>query len=155
MWVKGTPLHFIVNSGSQKKIISNEFIKRLKLSTMPQPQPHTISWLSQGQDIRTSHQCHLSYNIKPFKDEVLCNVTLLELCGPLLRKPYMWKHHVVYDSRSHSFIVTLRGHIYRVPKLVSTIVVSLVLESSSKRLSLSLEKFSSSWFNQKVNRRSL
>jgi hypothetical protein len=27
MWVKGTPLHFIVDSGSQKNLISSEVIK--------------------------------------------------------------------------------------------------------------------------------
>jgi hypothetical protein len=27
MWMKGTPLHFIVDSGSQKNLISVEFIK--------------------------------------------------------------------------------------------------------------------------------
>jgi hypothetical protein len=27
VWVKGTPLHFIVNSGSQKNIISTEVVK--------------------------------------------------------------------------------------------------------------------------------
>jgi hypothetical protein len=48
MWVKGTPLHFIVDSGSQKNLISAKVIKRLKLSTMPHPQPYTIGWLSQG-----------------------------------------------------------------------------------------------------------
>jgi hypothetical protein len=31
MWVKGTPLHFIVDSGSQKNLISVEVIKRLAL----------------------------------------------------------------------------------------------------------------------------
>ena len=28
MWVKGTPLHFIVDSGSQKNLISAEVVKR-------------------------------------------------------------------------------------------------------------------------------
>jgi hypothetical protein len=37
MWVKGTPLHFIVDSGSQKKLISTEVIKQLGLSTTPCP----------------------------------------------------------------------------------------------------------------------
>jgi hypothetical protein len=27
MWVKGTPMHFIVDSGSQKNLISTEVIK--------------------------------------------------------------------------------------------------------------------------------
>jgi hypothetical protein len=33
MWVKGTLLHFIVDSGSQKNLISAEVVKRLVLST--------------------------------------------------------------------------------------------------------------------------
>jgi hypothetical protein len=36
MWVKGTPLHFIVDSGSQKNLISAEVIKQLDF-----PQHHT------------------------------------------------------------------------------------------------------------------
>jgi hypothetical protein len=37
MWVKGTPLHFIVDSGSQKNLISIEVIKQLGLTTTPHP----------------------------------------------------------------------------------------------------------------------
>jgi hypothetical protein len=45
MWVKGAPLHFIVDSGSQKNLISAEVIKRMDLPTTPHPQPYTIGWL--------------------------------------------------------------------------------------------------------------
>jgi hypothetical protein len=68
MWVKCTPLHFIIDSGSQKNLISSEVIKRLALPTMPQPQPYTIGWLRQGSDLCIIQQCRLSYSIKPFKD---------------------------------------------------------------------------------------
>jgi hypothetical protein len=54
MWVKGTLLHFIVGSGSQKKLISAEVIKRLALLTTPHPQPYTIGWLCQGSDLRVN-----------------------------------------------------------------------------------------------------
>jgi hypothetical protein len=37
MWVKGTPLHFIIDSGSQKNLISTEVIKRLALLKTPHP----------------------------------------------------------------------------------------------------------------------
>jgi hypothetical protein len=40
MWVKGTLLHFIVDSGSQKNLISVEVIKRLALPTTPHPTIH-------------------------------------------------------------------------------------------------------------------
>jgi hypothetical protein len=122
MWVKGTPLHFIVDSGSQKNLISAEVVKQLGLSTTPHPQPYNIGWLRQGRDLRVSQQCRLSYDIHPFKDEVLCDVAPLDVCDVLLGQPYMWKHHAIYESRPRSVIVTLGGHLYRIPEVVPTIV---------------------------------
>jgi hypothetical protein len=34
----------------------------------------------------------------------------------------MWKCHAIYESRPHSVIVTLGGHLYRIPEVVPTIV---------------------------------
>jgi hypothetical protein len=41
MWVKGAMLHFIVNSGSQKNLISLEFIKQLNMLMTPHLHPYT------------------------------------------------------------------------------------------------------------------
>jgi hypothetical protein len=122
MWVKGTPLHFIVDSEIQKKLISIEVVKQLGLSTTPHPQPYNIGWLRQGQDICVSQQCQLSYNIQPLKDEILCDFAQLDVCDVLLGQPYMWKDHAIYESQPHSIIVSLGGHIYIIPKVVRTIV---------------------------------
>eukprot|EP00253_Pinus_taeda_P029008 PITA_29008 len=91
MWVKGSPIQFIVDSGSQKNLISAEVVKRLGLLTTAHPQPYTIGWLHQGRDLRVSQQCRLPYNIKPFMDEVLCDIAPLEVCDVLLGQPYLWK----------------------------------------------------------------
>jgi hypothetical protein len=48
MWVKGTPMHFIVDSRSKKNLISTEVVKHLGLSTTPHPQPYNIGWLRLG-----------------------------------------------------------------------------------------------------------
>jgi hypothetical protein len=48
-----------------------------------------------------------AYGIQPFKDEVLCDVSPLDVCDVLLGQPYMWKHHAIYESRPRSVIVTL------------------------------------------------
>eukprot|EP00253_Pinus_taeda_P017352 PITA_17352 len=45
MWVKGSLLQFIVDSRSQKNLISAEVMKRLGLPTTTHPQPYTIGWL--------------------------------------------------------------------------------------------------------------
>jgi hypothetical protein len=42
MWVKGTPLHFIVDSKSQNNLISVEVVKQLELLTTPHLQPYKI-----------------------------------------------------------------------------------------------------------------
>jgi len=51
MWVKVSPLQFIVCSGSQKNLISVNIVKQLGLLTTPQPQPYSIRWLHQGRDL--------------------------------------------------------------------------------------------------------
>jgi hypothetical protein len=45
MWVKGTPLQFIFDSGSQNNLISAEVVKQLGLFTTPHPKPYNIGWL--------------------------------------------------------------------------------------------------------------
>jgi hypothetical protein len=74
MWVKGVLLHFIVYSDSQKNLILEEVVKQLDISKTPHSQPYTIGWLRQGRDLCVSQQCRLPYDIKTFKDEVLCDI---------------------------------------------------------------------------------
>jgi hypothetical protein len=35
----------------------------------------------------------------------------------------MWKHHTIYYSQPHSVIITIGGHIYRVPEVFPTIIL--------------------------------
>ena len=138
MWVKGKPLHFFVDNDNQKNLISSELIKILELPTTPHLQPYSIGWLSQGRGICITQQCLLPYGIKPFKDEVLCDVAPLEVCDVLLGQPYMWKRHAVYESRPRSVIVTLGGKIYQIPETVAPNKVSQgrKISSHTKKLFL-------------------
>ena len=104
--------------------MSTELVKIFNLLTVPHPQPYTIDWMFEGRDIHVIQQCRLSYDIKPFKDEVMCNVALLEFCDVLLGKPYMWKRHAVYESQPRSVIVTLGGQLYRIPETAAPATVS-------------------------------
>jgi hypothetical protein len=134
MWVKCTRLHFIIDRSSQKNLNSAEVIKRLTLLTTPHPQPYTIGWLHQGSDLCVSQQCQLSYGIKPFKDEVLCDVSPLKVCDVLLGQPYLWKCHVIYESRPHSVIITLNRKLYRIPEVVPPSVISLIFAKKCKKV---------------------
>ena len=48
----------------------------------------------------------------------------LEVCDILLGQPYIWKRHVVYESRLCSVIITLGGQLYRIPETVAPAAVS-------------------------------
>ena len=126
MWVKGAPLHFIVDSGIQKNLILAEVVKRLDLPMTLHPQPYTIGWLLQGRDLRVSQQCHLPYDFKHFKDEVLCDISPLEVCDVLLGQPYLWKRYVVYESRPCNIIITLGRQLYRIPVVAPPIAIYLI-----------------------------
>jgi hypothetical protein len=141
MWVKGYPLHFIVDSGSQKNFISAEVIKRLDLPTTLHLQPYTIGWLRQGRDLCVSQQWCFPYDIKPFKDEGLCDISPIEVCDVLLGQPYLWKRHVVYGSRPRSFIITLGRQLYRMPEVVSPTVISLIYDKQCSKVISQTEKF--------------
>jgi hypothetical protein len=141
MWIKGTPLHFIINSGSQKNLISAEVAKRLALPKMLHPKPYTIGWLCQGSDLHVSQQFQLYYDINPFKDKVLSDVSPFEVFNVLLGKPYLWKCHVVYESRPHSFIITLNKKLYRIPKVVPPSVIFLISAKQCRKVISQTKKF--------------
>jgi hypothetical protein len=141
MWVQGTPLHFIFDSSSQKKLISVEVIKLLTLLIMLHPQPYTIGWIFQGSDLRINEQCRLYYDIKPFKEEVLCDVGPLEVCNVILGQPCLWKHHAVYESRPRSVIITLNRKLYRIPEAVPPSAISLISSNKCRKVISQTGKF--------------
>jgi hypothetical protein len=141
MWVKGSPLQFIVNSGSQKNLISVEVVKRLGFPTTTHPQPYTIKWLHQGRDLHVSQQCRLPYSIKPFTDEVLCDIAPLDVSDVLLGQPYLWKQHVVYESRPCVVIITLGNKLYRIPEIARPTTISLVTAKQCSKLISKTKKF--------------
>jgi hypothetical protein len=134
MWVKGTLMHFIIDSGSQKDLISTEVIKWLVSADITTPTVYTIRWLHQGSDLHISQQCFPTYDIKPFKDEVLCDVAPLEVCDVILGQPYLWKCHVVYESRPRSVIITLDWKLYRIPEVVPSTAISLISSKQCRKV---------------------
>jgi hypothetical protein len=141
MWVKGSPLQFIVDSGSHKNLISVEVVKWLGLLTTTHPEPYTIRWLHQGRDLRISQQCRLPYNIKPFMEEVLCDIAPLDVSDVLLGQPFLWKRHAVYESRPRDVIITLGNNLYIIPEIAPPTTISLVIAKQCSKLISKTSKF--------------
>jgi len=141
MSVKDSPLQFIVDSKRQKNLISAEVVKWLDLPTTAHPQLYTIGWFHQGRDLRVSQQCHLPYNIKPFMDEVLCDISPLEVCDVLLGQPYLWKQHAMYESMPCVVIITLGNKLYKILEVAPPTAISLVTAKQCSKLISKTRKF--------------
>jgi hypothetical protein len=100
------------------------------------PKPYTIDWLRQGRDLHVNQQCCFPYDIKPFKDEVLCDISPLEFCDVILGQPYFWKRHFVYESRPCSFIINLGRKLYSILEVAPpTTISSISAKKCSKFIS--------------------
>jgi hypothetical protein len=100
------------------------------------------SWLRQGRYLCVSQQCCLPYDIKPFKDEVLCDISPLEVCDVILGQPYLWKRHCMYESRPHGVIITFGRQLYRIPEVALPTAISLIFaKKCSKVISQTLLHF--------------
>ena len=102
---------------------------------------YTIGWLHQGQDLRVSQQCRLPYSIKPFTDEVLCDIAPLDVSDVLLGQPYLWKRHAVYESRPRAVIITLGNKMYRILEIAPPTTISLVTAKKCSKLISKTKKF--------------
>ena len=75
----------------------------------------------------------------PFKDDALRDVSQLEVYDVVLRHPYMWKFHAMYESRPHSAIVTLDIKLYMIPKVAPPIAISLISSKNCKKVISKIE----------------
>ena len=141
MWVKGSPLQFLIDSESQKNLISAKVVKHLDLPTIAHPQPYTIGWLHPRRDIHIRQQCRLPYNIKPFMDEVFCDVAPPDVADVLLGHLYLWRRHVVHDSRLRVFIITLGNNLYKIPEVRPPLVISLTIAKQRSKIVSQTRKF--------------
>ena len=73
--------------------------------------------------------------------EVLCDVSPLDVSEALLGKPYLWKRHVVYESRPPAVIITLGNKLYRILEITPPTTISLVIAKQYSKLIAKTRKF--------------
>jgi hypothetical protein len=60
---------------------------------------------------------------------------ILLVCDVLLGQPYLWKCHVMYESRPCSVIITLGRQLYRIPEVAPTAISLISAKQCSKVIS--------------------
>ena len=102
-----------MDSGSQKNLVSQEIVNRLKLVTTPHPQTYQLGWVQKdGPRILVSQRCLVTFSISEFKDIILCDVSPLDCLDLLLGLPYQSQRNVVYLAKARQYKLTKDGRTY-------------------------------------------
>lgn len=116
-------------------------MKQMGLPTTTHLQSYTIGWLQQAWDLCMRQLCHLLHNIKPFPNEVLCDVSLLEVCDLLLGQPYLWKQHTIHQSIPCYVIISSGTTLYRILEVPPPTTISLIFAKKCSKVISQTGKF--------------
>jgi len=74
-------------------------------------------------------------------NEVLCDISPLDVCDVLLGQPFLWKRHIVYESRPRVVILTLGNKLYMISEVALFTAISLVTAKQCSNLISKIGKF--------------
>lgn len=89
-----------VFSESCEKVVSQEAITKLGMSTENHPRPHKLSRFKKGNEVIVNSRCLISFSIdNKYFDNVLCNVVVMDACHLLLDRLWQYDHKVVDNEK--------------------------------------------------------
>ena len=101
--VQGKCCKVIIDGGSTDNLVSIEVIEKLKLQKTKHPIPYKVSWLQNGHQLLVSKQCEIELQIENYKDKVLCDVMLMDVCHILLGRPWQYDRNAKHDARKNVY----------------------------------------------------
>ena len=103
---KHTNIDTLFDSGSQDNLISEKIIKNYCLETKPHPKPYPLSWFCENSQ-QVTKQCRLKFAItSSFMDEVVLDVSPLDIYGIVLGSPYLYDMKAIFyreENKYHLF----------------------------------------------------
>jgi len=100
----------IIDGGSCANVASTRVVKKLGLPTISHKKPYKLQWLSEEGEIMVNKQVLLTFFIRKYKDEVLCNVVLMEVIHVLSRRPQQYDRKILHDGHINKFCFNFQGH---------------------------------------------
>ncbi|RDY03092.1 hypothetical protein CR513_13365, partial [Mucuna pruriens] len=96
----------IIDSGSCTNVASTILVEKINLQIAKHPRPYKLQCLSNIGAVKVDKQVSLPFTIENYKDEVLCDVVLMEAEHILLGRPWQLNDKVTYNGYTNclSFI---------------------------------------------------
>ena len=74
----------IVDGGSCENMVSEALVKQLRLRRYKVRTSYRMSWFKKGREISVRNRCLVPIQLKDYKDEMWCDVVLMDACHILL-----------------------------------------------------------------------
>jgi hypothetical protein len=135
---------FIVDSDSTNNLISTEMVEKMELEMIDHSNPYRVSWLQKGHQVNVTKQCLVEFKIGGYRDEILCDVILMDVCHLLLGRLWQYDKNVIHDGRMNTYTLEKNGRTHMLlpikDKETKPEVSNTVLLMSGKELLIDVKK---------------
>jgi hypothetical protein len=84
-------------------------VEKLKLKKTAHPNQYKVSWLQKEHQVMVSQQCQVEFKIGGYSDEILCDVTPMDVCHILLGRPWQFDRKFIHDGRNNTYTLEKNG----------------------------------------------
>ena len=100
----------LIDEGSCTNITSTKMVDKLGLPTIKHLRPYKLQWLNDNGEVRVTKQVLVSFRIRKYENEVLCDVVSMQAGHLLLGRPWQFDQHVKHDgfNNKYSFVFNQR-----------------------------------------------
>ena len=101
----------IIDSGSCTNVANTLLVDKLRLKTMKHQKPYRLQWLNECGEVKVTRQVLISFSIRSYHDEVMCDVVPMQASHILLGRPWRFDKRVMYDGykNQYSFVLNKRN----------------------------------------------
>eukprot|EP00253_Pinus_taeda_P015560 PITA_15560 len=95
---QGKCCKMIIDSGSTSNLVSTEMVEKLGLKRLKHPNPYRVSWLQKAHQLLVDEQSEVEFRIGRYKDKIICDIMLMDVCHILLGRPWQYDRKVTHDG---------------------------------------------------------
>ncbi|XP_075521546.1 LOW QUALITY PROTEIN: uncharacterized protein LOC142554754 [Primulina tabacum] len=92
-----------------RRIMSAQMVEKLSLPTLKHPQPYRLQWLNDCAEVKVNKQVLVTFYIRKYVDEVLCDVVPMHACHILLGRPWQYDRRVTHDGYKNRYSFMLKN----------------------------------------------
>jgi hypothetical protein len=101
--IKNRRARVIIDGGSCNNLVSSDLVKKLDLTTRPQPHPYHIQWINDSCKVKVTQMVRVHFSIGMYSDYADCDVVPMEACSIFLGRPWEYDTDACHHGRSNTY----------------------------------------------------